>query len=162
MNRSVLQKAEKARYSAWALRETPPPIKEKWFRRDGRELALDEQLRRTVHFKQANLASDDPALWQPAVYDVIFCRNVLMYFAPDQMRAAIARIAASLAPGGYLFLGHAETLRGVSDDFELHHAHDAFYYRRKDELRPAKSPRSHVEAEHAMAPAMSPAPNCAV
>ncbi len=156
LNRSVLQKAEKARYSAWALRETPPPIKEKWFRRDGRELALDEQLRRTVHFKQANLASDDSALWQPGVYDVVFCRNVLMYFAPDQMRATIARIAASLAPGGYLFLGHAETLRGVSDDFDLHHAHDAFYYRRKDEPRPAKSLRPYVKVESAVAPALLP------
>lgn len=136
LNRTVLQKAEKACYSPWALRETPLPVKQKWFRRQGRELALDASLHRAVHFKQANLACDDPLLWPPAVYDVIFCRNVLMYFAPDQMRATIARIAASLAPGGYLFLGHAETLRGVSDDFELRHAHDAFYYRRKDELRP--------------------------
>ena len=71
----------------------------------------------------ANLASDDPALWQPATYDVIFCRNVLMYFSPEQMRAAIGRLAASLAPGGYLFLGHAETLRGISDDFHLCHTH---------------------------------------
>ena len=47
----------------------------------------------------------------------VFCRNVLMYFAPEQMRAAIARIAQSLAPGGFLFLGHAETLRGISDAF---------------------------------------------
>ncbi|HUZ30529.1 MAG TPA: protein-glutamate O-methyltransferase CheR [Xanthobacteraceae bacterium] len=156
LNRAVLQKAEKARYSAWALRETPLPVREKWFRCEGRELALDEPLRRAVHFKQANLASDDLVLWQPAIYDVIFCRNVLMYFAPDRMRAAIARIAVSLAPGGYLFLGHAETLRGVSDDFELHHAHDAFYYRRKDELRP-KSSRPDVVASRAVAPAPLPA-----
>src|SRR5579863_1235361 len=58
--------------------------------------------------------------------------------------------------GGYLFLGHAETLRGVSEDFELHHAHDAFYYRRKDELRP-KSPRPDVEASRPTAPAPLPA-----
>jgi chemotaxis protein methyltransferase CheR len=62
---------------------------------------------------------------------VIFCRNVIMYFAPDPMRAAIARMADSLAPGGFLFLGHAETLRGLSDDFHLRHTHETFYYQRK-------------------------------
>jgi chemotaxis protein methyltransferase CheR len=77
---------------------------------------------------------------------VIFCRNVLMYFAPEQVRAAIARMAASLAPGGYLFLGHAETLRGVSDDFQLRHTHDTFYYRRKTHLRPAQSQPDSIKS----------------
>jgi chemotaxis protein methyltransferase CheR len=59
-----------------------------------------------------------------------------MYFAPDQARAVVARIARALAPGGYLFLGHAETLRGVSDDFHLKHTHHAFYYERKATFEP--------------------------
>ena len=59
---------------------------------------------------------------------MIFCRNVLMYFEPDQMRAVIERIARSLAPGGFLFLGHAETLRGVSDRFHLCNTNETFYY----------------------------------
>jgi chemotaxis protein methyltransferase CheR len=54
-----------------------------------------------------------------------------MYFSPEQMRAAVARIAQSLAPGGFLFLGHAETLRGISDEFHLRHTHGTFYYERK-------------------------------
>ena len=52
-------------------------------------------------FRSAQPGERRPDLWPPATYDVVFCRNVLMYFAPDQARAAIERIARSLAPGGY-------------------------------------------------------------
>ncbi len=54
-----------------------------------------------------------------------------MYFSPEQAQAAIARIAHALVPGGYFFLGHAETLRGLSNDFHLCHTHGTFYYQRK-------------------------------
>jgi chemotaxis protein methyltransferase CheR len=133
LNPAVLEKASRGRYTSWALRDTPPELQHKWFRAAGREMILEQTVRSAVDFDTGNLASDDPDLWQAGAYDVIFCRNVLMYFAPDQMRAVIARIVRSLAPGGYLFLGHAETLRGISDAFHLCHTHDTFYYRRKDE-----------------------------
>lgn len=132
INLAALAKAARARYPTWALRETPPDIQQKWFRSDGRDWVLEETARAAVKFEARNLADDGPDLWCPAAYDVIFCRNVLMYFAPSQMRAVIARIAQSLAPGGFLFLGHAETLRGVSDDFHLRHTHETFYYARRE------------------------------
>jgi chemotaxis protein methyltransferase CheR len=132
INLAALEKARRARYSSWALRETSPDIQRRWFREAGRELVLAEELTAAVAFDNANLASDDPELWRAGTYDAIFCRNVLMYFAPEQMRAVIARIAQSLAPGGFLFLGHAETLRGVSDAFHLRHTHDTFYYELKE------------------------------
>jgi chemotaxis protein methyltransferase CheR len=128
VNPTALKKARRGHYSTWALRETPKDIQSKWFRTDGREIELDASIRASVEFESANLASDDSTLWQTAAYDVIFCRNVLMYFKREQMRAVIARIARSLAPGGFLFLGHAETLRGVSDQFHLLNSHGAFYY----------------------------------
>jgi chemotaxis protein methyltransferase CheR len=134
LNPAVLEKAARGRYSTWALREASADIQQKWFHPDSRDLILSDSVRGAVEFSLGNLASDDPMLWQPALYDVIFCRNVLMYFAPYQMRAAVGRLAASLAPGGYLFLGHAETLRGVSDDFHLCHTHETFYYQRKDKI----------------------------
>jgi chemotaxis protein methyltransferase CheR len=132
LNPAALEKAARGRYSPWALREAPPQIRQRWFRTESRELVLDETVRDAVQFCEGNLAGDDPGLWRPVSYDVIFCRNVLMYFAPEQMRAAIARIAVALAPGGYLFLGHAETLRGISDEFHLCHTHETFYYQRKE------------------------------
>jgi chemotaxis protein methyltransferase CheR len=152
INPVVLAKAAQARYSSWALRETPPDIRDRWFRTDGRDLILDKSVRAIVSFEAANLASDDPALWQPAAYDAIFCRNVLMYFASEQMRAVIARIAQSLAAGGFLFLGHAETLRGISDAFHLRHTHETFYYQRKENIdiafrRPVKMVAGSIGAE---------------
>jgi chemotaxis protein methyltransferase CheR len=132
LNPAALAKAAQARYSSWSLRETAIDTRAKWFRENGRDVVLDETARAMVGFEQANLAENDPALWRPDTYDVIFCRNVLMYFEPEQMRAAIANIARALAPGGYLFLGHAETLRGVSDAFHLCNTHETFYYQRKD------------------------------
>ena len=84
-----------------------------------------------VIFEERNLAEDDPVLWQPDGFDIIFCRNVIMYFTPSQAQALIARLVRALAPGGFLFLGSAETLRGLSQEFHLRHTHGTFYYQRK-------------------------------
>jgi chemotaxis protein methyltransferase CheR len=155
LNPSALAKAARARYSSWALRDTPADIQRQWFRPDGREMILDEALRAAVRFGAGNLASDDPELWQPGAYDVVFCRNVLMYFSPEQMCAAIARIAQSLAPGGFLFLGHAETLRGVSEAFHLRHTHGTFYYERKESIAPS-GPRPQQAMPKSPPPAAAP------
>jgi chemotaxis protein methyltransferase CheR len=132
LNPAVLEKASRARFSSWALRETPPEARSKWFRPDGREWILAETVRDAVRFEARNLASDDDELWQPQTFDVVFCRNVLIYFAPEPARALIARITRALQPGGYLFLGHADTLRGLSDNFHLRHTHGTFYYQLKE------------------------------
>ena len=139
LNPAALEKAGRARYARWALRGTSQDIQERWFRPDGRDMVLDEAVRAAVKFEERNLAADDPELWLSGVYDAVFCRNVMMYFAPQPMRAVTARIAYSLAPGGFLFLGHAETLRGVSDDFHLRHTHETFYYERKEAVSRAVS-----------------------
>ncbi len=99
----------------------------------------------------ACISFEDPSLWPRGFYDVVFCRNVLMYFVPDAARRIVARIAASLAPGGHLFLGHAETLRGVSHDFHLRHTHRTFYYQRKDALEEAQIPPARISAPFASA-----------
>jgi len=152
LNPAGLEKAARGRYSAWALRDTPPAAQRKWFRPDGADQILDDAIRRAVRFEARNLAVEDPELWSPGTYDVVFCRNVLMYFAPERMVAAIGRIAQALAPGGFLFLGHAETLRGVSDDFHLCHTHETFYYQRKDGTEPiVRRPPISAGADRAVA-----------
>lgn len=139
-NRASLAQARRARYRAWSLRETPAEIQRRYFRPAGRDLVLDDAVRGAVAFEHRNLV-DDPALWAPAAHDVVFCRNVLMYFAPEVQRAVIERIAGSLRPGGYLFLGHAETLGELSQRFELCQSHGASYYRRRgDAGQPAVAP----------------------
>ncbi len=131
INPIALRRAIGCRFSSWALRETPLDVQQRWFRQDGREVILNDGARKGVTFEERNLANDDAELWQPGVYDVVFCRNVMMYFAPENAQELVERIARALAPGGYLFLGHAETLRGISHDFHLEHTHGTFYYQRK-------------------------------
>lgn len=134
VNPAILERARAGRYSAWSLRETPKLSRARWFRQEGREFVLDDSIRSAVRFVSANLASDEASsLLAPGTFDIIFCRNVLMYFTPEQFRAAVARLSRALVPEGHLFLGSAETLRGVSHDFHLRHTHEAFYYQRKSQ-----------------------------
>jgi chemotaxis protein methyltransferase CheR len=132
VNPAALARAARARFTPWALRETTPDVERRWFRAEGRELCLAEAAREHVRFEERNLVEDDPRLWSAEAYDVVFCRNVLMYFTPESAQAVVERIRRSLAPGGYLFLGHAETLRGLSSGFHLCHTHGTFYYQRRD------------------------------
>jgi chemotaxis protein methyltransferase CheR len=135
INPAMLAKAARGCYSAWALRETPATSQLRWFRSAGRDFELEDSIRAAVTFLEVNLSQENAELWAPEKYDVIFCRNVLMYFTPDSAQALVARLTRSLTPGGHLFLGHAETLRGLSNDYHLLHTHGAFYYQRKHALQ---------------------------
>lgn len=127
---AALERARRGRYSEWSLRETPDHARSRFFRRDADAYVLDPALRALVSFEERNLAADDVELWPAGAYDVVFCRNVLMYFTPDHARAVVARAHRAIALDGHLFVGHAETLRGLSPAFRLCHSHGAFYYRR--------------------------------
>jgi chemotaxis protein methyltransferase CheR len=131
INAGRLEKARLGSYSNWSLRETPSEMRNRYFIPDGREFRLHENVRKMVSFEERNLLNSDPLFWQEGQYDVIFCRNVTMYFTPEVMRTVIASLTRSLLPGGYLFLGHAETLRGISNDYHLRHTHGTFYYQKR-------------------------------
>ena len=75
--------------------------------------------------------------------DVIFCRNVLIYFEPRARKAAIEVLYERLNPGGVLFLGHSESLLNVSTAFELLHLKDDLVYRKPVSTREAPS-RTHL------------------
>ena len=128
---AALQRARRGRYSPWSLREVTPERRRRWFQPADGGWELAPELRGAVRFVAHNLAAEDPgALLAAGTFDVVFCRNVLMYFAPDAARAAVARLAAAVAAGGYLFVGDAETLRGLTDAMVLRQGHGAFYYQR--------------------------------
>ncbi len=113
INPTALKKARRGHYSSWAFRETTPEQQQRWFRPDGRDFVVIDSVRDVVSFQECNLAADNTEVWRPESYDIIFCRNVLMYFSPEQARKVMGRISQALAPGGYFFFGHAETLRGL-------------------------------------------------
>lgn len=133
----VLEKARKASYTAWSLRETPEIIRRRYFRMHAGRYVLAEPVRAMVRFEQRNLVDRSEGSWRSDAFDVVFFRNVLMYFAPAAAIAVIANLARSLSPDGLLFLGHAENLRGLSHDFHLRHSHETFYYQRRASLEPA-------------------------
>ena len=132
VNAVMLKKAVRARYPAWSLRDTPDKLKARYFLSAGREFALDDAVKSMVTFEERNLVEEDRSFWQRDSFDAIFCRNVIMYFTPEATASVIKRISQSLLPGGFLFLGHAETLRGISRGFHLRHTHETFYYQRRD------------------------------
>lgn len=150
VNPVALARARAARFSAWSMRATSKETIDRWFRPDGRELVLDASVREMVTFHERNLADDDPLFWGAASYDLVFCRNVIMYFTPQAMRRTVDRLAEVLLPGGFLFLGHAETLRGLRHPLVLCHTHETFYYRKHSAWEP-------VAAELPAPPAPPPA-----
>lgn len=123
-----LAHAAAATYSPWALRETSAAARDRFFEVVGNEHRVAAPVRATVQFEQRNLADEDDELGEDRCFDVVVCRNVLMYFAPERAREVVARFQRLLAPGGFLVLGHAETLRNLSAAFDLRHTNGAFYY----------------------------------
>jgi chemotaxis protein methyltransferase CheR len=141
INPAMLAKARQARYTSWSLRATSQESQRRYFRRQGDDFVLDPAIQKMVTFEERNLVDQDPLFWQSLACDVVFCRNVLMYFAPDQAEQVVQRIAQALLPGGFLFLGHTDTLR-LANEFVLCQSRDTFYYRRG-----GREPDSHAVGE---------------
>jgi chemotaxis protein methyltransferase CheR len=132
----ALARAGAARYSRWAMRALPPELDKYFGPFEHGTCELAPAIKHAVTLFRASLHSDDA--WVNGRWDVVFCRNVVMYFSDERMRGAVERLARALAPGGYLFLGHAETLIGrVPAELELCHTHNAFYYRKLGAAKPA-------------------------
>jgi chemotaxis protein methyltransferase CheR len=138
VNSDFLSKARKAQFSPWSLRGLAPDLRKRYFREENRTFHLDPTLTAMVRFDERNLLSDDG--WEREAFDIIFCRNVFIYFSPEATRKALSRLTQALAPGGYMFLGPAETLRGISREFRLIHTHEAFYYQQSHDT-PSQAPQ---------------------
>jgi len=151
VNPDSVEKARGGIYGSWALRETPPIIREKYFRPVGARFAISGAIRSMVAFDRQNLVRPERGLWTPEAYDIVFCRNVLMYLTPRVASEVVEQIARSLTPGGFLFLGHAETLRGLSDAFQIRHSHNTFYYEVKAASWVATSSKGEAEASETSA-----------
>ncbi len=86
----------------------------RYFRKEASGWRVSEHLQAAIDFRQINLVSEFGALGH---FDVILCRNVLMYMDVERRRDILRRISAQLAPDGYLLLGATETIVGLTDDF---------------------------------------------
>jgi chemotaxis protein methyltransferase CheR len=97
----------------------------KYFKREGSRYAVSDGVKRHVIFDYHNLKHDNGLRG----LDIIFCRNVMIYFDTDEQRRLVTRFTKCLVPGGYLFLGHAESLQGLSSRFAMVHRNKGIAYR---------------------------------
>ena len=100
----------------------------RYFAEQGDCIQVRDDYRRGVVFRELNLTRSFAALGR---FDVVFCRNVLIYFSAERKRDIIERIAQALHPGGYLFVGSAESMSPHADLFEMRSAFGGLYYRKR-------------------------------
>jgi chemotaxis protein methyltransferase CheR len=128
INQQVLAKARKGTYRENAFRATQPQYREKYFTREADGYwRINDEIRNKVSFGRLNLY-DQARVSLLGYLDLIFCRNVIIYFDESSKKVVISNFYGRLIDGGYLLLGHSESLISLSSQFKLRHLkHDMVY-----------------------------------
>lgn len=117
LSENILEAAREARYDDFSLsRGLGAEQKARYFHQVGEYWELDEAIKNRIDFRVQNLLESFALLGR---FDVIYCRNVLIYFSQKRKEDIIRRLADVLEPGGYLILGASETLHALNDRFEM-------------------------------------------
>lgn len=124
---AMIERANRGAFGARSLRNLPDPIRERWFRCESPTWRLDPRLRERIRFTVANLIDAD-VVRALATADVIFCRNVFIYFADDTIVRTVRTFAQAMPDDGHLFLGASESLTRLGTEFELAEVGGAFAY----------------------------------
>lgn len=111
---SALKQALAGRYGARATKMVPAELRERYFSSEGQVMSVSQQLRRLVEFRRHNLVSDPSPPTGQQRFDVILCRNVLIYFDRRTVDQVLLSLESALAPGGLLLLGAVDRLSGAS------------------------------------------------
>ena len=115
LSTKVLSKAKQGEYQLKNIEKVPRNLLAKYFEKRGEECRVTDSVRHLVRFARLNLAK--PPFPMKGPLDVVFCRNVMIYFDNDVRRRLLAAIYGLLKPGGYLMVGHAESLSGQLSEF---------------------------------------------
>ncbi|HEX7188139.1 MAG TPA: CheR family methyltransferase [Actinomycetes bacterium] len=152
----ALRAAARGTYTGRTVETMPAVVRDRWLEpRPGGALGVKDEVRRLVDLRLHNLVTD-PVPFAKGEVDLVVCRNVTIYFARETTRLLMGRFHDVLAEGGYLLLGHSETLWQVSDAFTLVPVGDAFVYRRSHEGRRRLPPVPRRRRRPAPAPAAVP------
>jgi chemotaxis protein methyltransferase CheR len=118
LSTAVLDRAARGQYDAERAASVPPALRQRYFDAEGdrhsQTYRIADRLRQKVRFARLNLMGSWP---MRGPFDVIFCRNVMIYFDKPTQSRLVGRFHEMLAPGGTLFVGHSESLAGVSHSF---------------------------------------------
>ena len=129
ISRRCIAAARRGVYGAASFRATPADMRRRYFQDRTGGTAVTDEVRAMCHFGHLNLLDSERAAVVGRV-DVIFCRNVLIYFDDVSRRRVIDMFYDRLLPGGFLLLGHSESLLNVSTAFELVHLREDLVYRK--------------------------------
>lgn len=130
----TIEKAKAGIYSGRAFHSTPDYFKERYFTRVEHGLQVRDILRKLTSFVQGNLLCFDKALAEHTI-DIIFCRNVLIYFNDDTIKRIVESFERVLARDGFLFLGHSESLSRITCHYLPLRFPGAIVYRLKERNR---------------------------
>jgi len=127
ISRPMLQKARRGLYREASFRSTEDALRERYFQEKDGVWRISDEIKKHVDFIHLNLM-DRSKIALLGSMDVVLCRNVIIYFGMETKRKVIATFDEKLRPGGYLLLGHSESLINISSAFELRHLkHDLVY-----------------------------------
>jgi chemotaxis protein methyltransferase CheR len=122
---TALERAQMGVYRADQLKGIEPGTIAKYFRKENELYVVTDAVKKRVIFDYHNLKNDNGLRG----LDMIFCRNVMIYFDAEEQRRLVNRFANCLVPGGFLFVGHAESLQGLSKRFTMVHRNKGIAYR---------------------------------
>lgn len=134
INKKALLRAERAEYPKYSFREKDTEFLADYFSRKGDRFLLHDNVRKMVKFHQANLFDLFETSFSFSNADVIFFRNVYIYFDQDDILKVLRTMEENLDPDGYLFLAPSESLSGRRTGFDVERINGAFVYRHKGKV----------------------------
>jgi len=126
INYTVLRAGQEAIYNDHQMASVDYSYRLRYFDKVGERYAIKKSIKEIVHFDFHNLKTE----FLPQQNDIIFCRNVMMYFDEPEQKRLVEKFYRCLRPGGYLLVGHAESLLGLTDKFVMVHRDSGTAYRR--------------------------------
>ena len=129
LSEAVLAAARRGVYNAYSLRTTPPEIVARYFTQDGNQYTVKPEMKKLVRFNPINL-NDKEQCKKVEKSQIVFCRNVIIYFDDAMKRRVINAFYDNLEPQGVLLIGHSETLHNISRAFQLEHHTGTIVYRK--------------------------------
>ncbi len=133
----VLATAQSGRFTQYAIRATPALVQQRYFKQEPGFHVIDPVVKSMVAFERLNL-KDRLAIKRHGLWDVIFCRNVMIYFDRQMRQDLVCAFGESLADDGALFIGHSETLHDLAVPFEPTESTEGFCYRKTGKVAPPK------------------------
>ncbi|MBU5614073.1 tetratricopeptide repeat protein [Geomonas sp. Red51] len=145
INEEALERARRGVYGKWSFRNAPGWLMEYFTPLGDGQFEIVPHIRQMVHFRQLNLASDtaEPGALTAGM-DVVFCRNVMLYFHAEQIEKTVARFHAALKQGGWLFVGPTEVDHQKQTGFTSHHFDGAVLLRKGEPRRKTQRPAAQA------------------